>query len=111
MVAQAFKGDKHEELARAIQKLDPEQAAYFLKRLENAIRKRKIQIVGYLVAMFAWLAGMVFALVWYGTHDGFVGWAFVIPFGLVGVIMYGFGKWADRVGASAGSPPPKSPVA
>jgi len=104
LVAQAFAADKHEDLARAVEKLSPEEAAFFLTRLEAAIRKRKIQITGYLVAMLIWVAGMMFALAWYGTHDGFVGWAFVLPFGLVGVVLYAFGKWADRVGAAAAAP-------
>jgi len=103
LVSKAFESDKHDELARAIQNLSPEEADFFLKRLENAIRKRKIQILGYLVAMGVWLVGMVFALAWYGTHDGFVGWVFVAPFGLVGAVLFGFGKWAERVG----SPPSK----
>lgn len=104
LVAQAFKVDKHEELARAIEKLTPEEAEFFIARLEAAVRKRKIQISGYLAAMLVWIVGMMFALVWYGTHDGFTGWAFILPFGLVGGILYAFGKWADRVGAAAGVP-------
>ena len=99
-VEQAFDADKHLELAKAIEKLNPEEAAYFLWKLEIAIRKRKIQIIGYLVAMLVWLAGMLFALVYYGTHDGFVGWAFLLPFVLVGVILFAFGKWSDRIGKS-----------
>ncbi|HUS30619.1 MAG TPA: hypothetical protein VMZ53_19050 [Kofleriaceae bacterium] len=99
-VEQAFDSDKHLELAKAIEKLNPEEAAYFLWKLEIAIRKRKIQIMGYLVAMLVWLGGMLFALVYYGTHDGFVGWAFLLPFVLVGAILFSFGKWSDRIGKS-----------
>jgi hypothetical protein len=99
LVAQAFDADKHQQLAEAVSKLTPEEAAYFVAKLEGAIRKRKIQITGYLVAMLAWVAGMMFALAWYGTHDGFVGWAFLLPFGLVGVILYAFGKWSEKVAA------------
>jgi peptidoglycan/LPS O-acetylase OafA/YrhL len=97
-VEQAFDKDKHQQLAEAIEKLNPEEAAYFLWKLEIALRKRKIQLVGYLVAMLAWLVGMLFALVYYGTHDGFVGWAFLLPFVVVGVILFAFGKWSDRIG-------------
>ncbi len=99
LVAQAFNAAKHANLAQAVEKLNPDEAAFFLVKLEAAIRKRKIQIMGYLVAMLVWLAGMMFALVWYGTHDGFVGWVFIAPFGLVGAILYGFGKWASVVGS------------
>jgi hypothetical protein len=107
LVAQAFDADKHENLARAVEKLNPDEAAFFLQKLEAAIRKRKIQILGYLVAMLIWLAGMMFALVWYGTHDGFVGWVFIAPFGFVGLILYAFGKWAERVGAAGAPSKPK----
>ena len=99
-VEKAFDADKHLELAKAIENLKPEEAAYFLWKLEIAIRKRKIQIMGYLVSMLVWLAGMLFALVYYGTHDGFVGWAFLLPFVLVGGILFAFGKWSDRIGKS-----------
>ncbi len=99
LVAKAFDADKHDELARAVQQLDPEEAAFFLAKLERAIKKRKIQLLGYLVAMLAWALGMVFAFVWYGTHSGFVGWAFLLPFAVVGLILYVFGKWAEKVGS------------
>jgi hypothetical protein len=101
LVAQAFDADKHIELARAVEQLDPEEAAYFLGRLERAIRKRKIQLTGYLVAMLVWVVGMMGALAYYGFASGFVGWVFLAPFALVGVILFAFGKWADRVGNAA----------
>ena len=97
LVAQAFNAKKHEDLARAIAGLSSEEAAFFLHKLELAIRKRKIQITGYLVAMVVWLAGMVFALAYYGMHDGFVGWIFLVPFGFVGAVLYLFGGWAERL--------------
>jgi hypothetical protein len=104
MVAKAFDKAKHDELEAAVKNLSQEEAQFFLSKLEAAVRKRKIQITGYLVAMFVWLGGMLFALAWYGTHDGFVGWAFLVPFGLVGVILYAFGRYAERVAASPKSP-------
>ena len=99
-VEQAFDKDKHVELARAIEKLTPEEASFFLWRLEISIKKRKVQLVGYLVAMLVWLAGMLFALAYYGLASGFVGWEFLLPFALVGMILFGFGKWADRIGSA-----------
>ena len=103
LVSQAFDAKKHEDLARAIEKLSSEEAAFFLHKLEMAIRKRKIQITGYLVAMAVWLVGMMFALAYSGMHDGFVGWVFIAPFGLVGLVLYLFGKWANSVSQR---PPP-----
>jgi hypothetical protein len=103
LVAQAFDAKKHEDLARAIEKLSSDEAAFFLHKLEMAIRKRKIQITGYLVAMAVWLVGMMLALAYTGMHDGFVGWVFIAPFGLVGIVLYAFGKWAEAVSKR---PPP-----
>lgn len=100
LVAKAFDAKKHEDLAHAIEQLSPDEAAFFLHKLEMAIRKRKIQLTGYLVAMAAWLVAMTMALVYTGMHDGFVAWAYVVPFGLVGAILYGFGRWAERVAQS-----------
>jgi len=110
MVAQAFKAESHEDLARAVEALTSDEAAFFLLKLEAAIKKRKIQITGYLVAMLVWILGMMAALVWYGTHDGFVGWVFIAPFGLVGIVLFAFGKWAERVGTVA-APPAAKPAA
>ena len=87
-----------DELAKAVAQLSPEEALFFLAKLEAVMNKRKLQLTGYLVAFVAWLVGMFFALAYYGTHDGFVGWAFLMPFGVVGVILYAFGKWSDKVG-------------
>ncbi len=111
LVSQAFNADKHEDLARAIEQLTPEEAAFFVEKLEAAVRKRKIQLTGYLVAMLVWLLGMVAGLVYYGTHDGFVGWVFLAPFGLVGATLWAFGRWAAKVGAKAapGLPPKPAP--
>src|SRR4051812_5785794 len=108
MVAKAFDANSHEELARAVENLTSEEAQFFLIKLEAAVRKRKIQITGYLASMLVWLLGMVGALAYYGTHAGFVGWVFIAPFALVGVILYAFGKWAERAGSAAAVPPAKT---
>lgn len=111
MVAQAFKAESHEDLARAVENLTSDEAAFFLLKLEAAIKKRKIQISGYLAAMLTWILGMMGALVWYGTHDGFVGWVFIAPFGVVGLVLFAFGKWAERVGTVTAPPKPVKPAA
>ncbi|HEX2686189.1 MAG TPA: hypothetical protein VHN14_06205 [Kofleriaceae bacterium] len=107
LVAQAFDAAKHKDLARAVEQLSPDEAAFFLHKLEMALRKRKIQITGYLVAMVAWLIAMTLALVYAGMHDGFIGWVFLLPFALVGAILYGFGRWAERIGRT---PVPRASV-
>jgi hypothetical protein len=101
MVAKAFDANKHDELAAAVEKLSPEEAEFFLKRLEIALRKRKIQLTGYLVAMLVWLLGMVGALVYYGMSSGFVGWVFLAPFAIVGLVLWIFGRWANRIQSKA----------
>jgi hypothetical protein len=106
LVAKAFDAGKHVELARAVEQLSPDEAAFFVHKLEMALRKRKIQLTGYLTAMGVWLLGMVFALVYAGGHDGFIAWVFLVPFGLVGAVLYAFGRWAERV---AKTPPPPKP--
>lgn len=98
LVAKAFDKDKHEELARAVENLTPDEAEFFVAKLEAALRKRKLQLTGYLVAMLVWVLGMMLALAYFGTHAGFMGWVFLLPFGVVGAVLYGFGRWATRVG-------------
>jgi hypothetical protein len=95
-----FDPRKHDELAKAVAQLSPDEAAFFLSKLEAAVTKRKIQLTGYLVAMVVWLASMVGALAYYGTHDGFVGWIFLVPFALVGLILWGFGRYSEKVAES-----------
>ena len=101
-----FDPTKHDQLAQAIAQLSPEEAAFFLSKLEAAVTKRKIQLTGYLVAMVVWLAAMVGALVYYGVREGFVGWVFLVPFALVGAVLWGFGRWAERSAASIRSTAP-----
>ena len=98
MVDKAFDPKQQDVVAKAIEQLSPEEAGYFLDKLERAIRKRKIQLGGYLAAMVVFLFGMVWALFYYGAQpEGtFVGWVFIIPFAGVGAILVLFGKWAER---------------
>jgi lipopolysaccharide export LptBFGC system permease protein LptF len=107
MVDQAFDPKQQDVVARAIEQLSPEEAQYFLDRLERAIRKRRLQLGGYLAAMLVWLVLMVVALYIYGTaaEGDFVAWAFVMPFGAVGVILWAFGRAAEKIGKS-GAPTP-----
>jgi hypothetical protein len=105
LVAQAFDPGKHEQLAKAIENLTSDEAQFFLHKLETAIRKRKIQLTGYLVALAAWLLTMIAAMFYYFIHqpaDGFVAWVFLVPFASVGAILYGFGRWSERI---ANAPP------
>jgi hypothetical protein len=113
-VEDVFDPTKHDNLAKAVAELSPEEAMVFLSRLEAIVTRRKIQLTGYLVAMAVWLAGMFGALVYFGSHDGFVGWVFLAPFGLVGLVLWGFGRWSEKVAESIRitdhRPPGKKPA-
>ena len=98
MVAKAFGAGSQEDLAELIGKLNPVEAEFFLKKLEAALRKRKIMLSGYIVAMVAWVVGMVCALAYFGIASGFTGWVFLVPFLIVGVILWLFGTFAERAG-------------
>lgn len=87
-----------DDLAKAVSQLSPEEALFFLAKLEAVMNKRKLQLTGYIVSLCVWLVGMLFAVMYWGTHDGFVGWVFLVPFAAVGVILWAFGKWSDKVG-------------
>jgi hypothetical protein len=100
VVAKAFGAGTQADLEDAIKQLKPDEAAYFLKRLEAALKKRRLMMSGYIVAMVAWIVGMVCALAYFGIASGFVGWVFLVPFAIVGAILWGFGTWANRVGRS-----------
>lgn len=89
--------DKMDNIAQAVAQLSPEEAQFFLDKLERVMRKRKVQLTGYLIALVIWLVGMFFALAYYGTHDGFTGWVFLVPFGVAGLVIYGFGRYAGRM--------------
>ncbi len=93
----AFDVEKQDVVAEAIKNLSPEEAALFLFHLESKYKRRKIQLTGYLVAMLLWIGGMLLALMIFGLASGFVGWVFLVPFALVGVTLWGFGKWADKI--------------
>ncbi|MEO6777553.1 MAG: hypothetical protein ABI467_31795 [Kofleriaceae bacterium] len=98
MVAKAFGAGSQEDLADMIGKLDPAEADYFLKKLEAALRKRKIMLSGYIIAMVAWVVGTVCALAYFGIVGGFAAWVFLVPFLIVGVILWLFGTLAERAG-------------
>lgn len=94
----AFDPKKQADLEAAIAQLSPEEKQLFLFQLEMKLRQRKLMLTGYIVAMFTWLGGMVLALAYYGMAEGFVGWVFLAPFAVVGVILWLFGKWGDKIG-------------
>ncbi len=90
---------KEDAVAEAIQQLTPEEAAHFVGLLEKAIRRRRIQLIGYLVGLVVLLVGMFLSLLYVGASPAgsFVGWVFLLPILAVGLIFYGFGRWANSI--------------
>jgi hypothetical protein len=86
------------QIEEAIQNMPPEKAAQLVAMLEESLRRRKIELFGYLGAAVVLLLGMVGALWYYGSTESgeFVGWVFLLPLGLAGAIMWGVGRWAQR---------------
>lgn len=99
LAQEALDPKKEDDVAKAISQLTPEEAAHFVGVLEKAIRRRRIQLIGYLTSLAVLLVGMFFALVYYGAAEegSFVGWVFFLPFLAVGAIFYVFGRWANRI--------------
>jgi hypothetical protein len=91
--------EAHPDLARELEQLSPEEAAMFLALMDKALRKRRIQLAGYLLSLAFMLAGMLFALYTYSTREPgeFVGWAFLLPFLLVAAVLLIFGRWSRSI--------------
>ena len=96
--ALAAKAD-HADIEQRIADLSPEEAKLFAQMLSLALRKRRWLLLGYLLALIAVLFGMVTALWVYGTYgrDHFVGWVFVIPPALAGLVMWLIGRHVKRL--------------
>ena len=73
--------------------LSPELAAHEVELLENAIRvtvrRRRVMLAGYCLALLALIGGILFALSVYGQTDGgrFT-WVFFVPPALSGSILW-----------------------
>lgn len=95
----AFDRSRQQQVAEAIEKLTPEEAQIFLDVLEKRLLKSKVQIWGYITAGVVLLVSMLGVLVYWGSTDSgtFIGWIMMIPFLLVGTILWGFGRWANRI--------------
>lgn len=104
--------DNHDQLAAAIASLSPDEAQYFMERLEASLRRRKLQLIGYLMAAIIGFLGLVLVFFVYGGREPgtFVGWVFLVPIGGVGLSMFVFGRLADRAGRSGVITPPQIPA-
>jgi hypothetical protein len=88
----------HPDLAPELKTLTADQGLVFVAIVKRARKKRRIQLTGYLMAAATAIAGTVVAFVMYGSHapGRFSGGEFLIPFALVGLILFVFGRWSKR---------------
>jgi uncharacterized membrane protein (DUF106 family) len=102
--------DERAEIEKALEQLTPEQAEMFLEVLELTMKRRRIMLAGYALALVAMLGGMMWALYTYGTREygTFVGWVFFVPFIAVGAILWIFGRWSKSVKPSQKRPGPQA---
>ena len=87
-----------ERIEQAIAALPPEKAAELVALLEASIRRRKIELFGYIASAVVLLIGMVIAVYTYGraAHGQFIGWVFLAPLAAAGVIMIAVARWAAK---------------
>ena len=92
------------ELEARLKELSPQQIAVFVTALNQAMRKRRLMLLGYLAALASIILGLVFALLMYADHEPgtFIGWVFFVPFLLAGASLYLFGRLADRIKIKVG---------
>ena len=87
------------QIADAIAKLSPADAQHFIGVIDASMRRRRLQLWGYLLSMVLWTIGMFAALWAYGAAaDGtFIIWVFLVPFGLLGGTLWFFGWLGDKL--------------
>jgi peptidoglycan/LPS O-acetylase OafA/YrhL len=87
-----------ERIEQAISALPPEKAAELVALLEASIRRRKIELFGYIASAVVLLLGMVIAVYTYGrggsrpVHRV----VFLAPLAAAGVIMIAVARWAAK---------------
>ena len=100
-------GDSLEE---AIAKLTPEQAEMFMRALTLTMHKRRLMVIGNLLALLFMIFGFIAAVVIYAQREPgtFMGWIFLIPFAAGAASLWFFGGRAKRAGAAQEDPLPSA---
>lgn len=82
------------DLEEILAGLTTEETEMFLAALELTMRKRRVQLLGYLATLLCLLVGSAWAFWMYGNREPgeFMGWAFLIPPAAAGLSLWGFGK-------------------
>ena len=88
-----------EQIKEQVSDLNPEEAAIFLRIMELTLKRRRIQLLGYVCAMFAVLIGMITALyIWSQRDPGqFIGYVFFMPVAGGALSIWLFGRWSNRI--------------
>ncbi len=99
LAKQAFEKDANPAIEEALRELTPEEAALFVGLLEVAMKKRRLMLFGYLLALAVFFSGMLLALFVYGTREPgqVLEWVFLVPFTGVGAVLYLFGRWSKSI--------------
>jgi hypothetical protein len=86
------------EVEKAISQLSPEEAEHFIRLIERALTRRRIQFAGYMVSLVVLIGSMTGALIYAGAapRGTFIGWVYFIPFLLVAALFWAFGAWANK---------------
>lgn len=88
-----------EVIEEQLQELSPEEALMFVKILEITLKRRRMQMLGYIFALVSVVFGMLFAVYLWGSREPgeFIGWVFIIPPAAAGLCLWLFGRWANRI--------------
>lgn len=88
-----------DEIEAQLSELNPEEAAMFLRILTITLKRRRIQMLGYICALIAVVGGLVLSMwVWGNRKPGeFVGWVFILPPGAAALCIWLFGRWSNRI--------------
>lgn len=80
--------------------LSPEELVLLGQAVARIQKRRRIMLVGYALALLVMLVGVPLGLlVWARAPRGaFIGWVFLVPLGITGLILWLFGRWARLAG-------------
>ncbi len=78
--------------------LSPELLAAFAVAVQRAEKRRRILILGTLLAMLIIVGGMTLAFVIISRADPgqFIAWVLLVPPFAVGIVFWAFGRWARK---------------
>jgi hypothetical protein len=79
------------------EQLTPEVKAAFAMIVTRLEKRRKINLAAYLLALVTMIVGLVGGILFMAAAPHtFRGWIFFVPFAIIGVIFWVFGRWAKR---------------